>query len=156
MFIRGEVAVPLQNLADKVDSKVGGGAALGLEFPLEDGWRWRAEVGHDPFPKGTSKGVTAMQGQVSASHLDVEGVYQLREPRGPYLLFGLGAYSWEVKDTDLLVGTTTSRRVAHVAGVFGFGYRVGPHLDLEVRGVAGKVDPTLTAAWVAFSLGWRF
>ena len=153
---RAEVVAPLQNLNDAVNGKPGAGLALHAEFPLEGSWAWRAELGYDRFPKGPTAGSLGLRTEADVSHVSVEGIYHLRLDSGPYLLFGLGGYSWGIRSSDATLGFTTTRRVAHVGASLGFGYRMNSHLDIELRGAEGRVDPDFTAAWAGVSASWRF
>ena len=156
LAVQVHLLAPLQNLRDANGGKPGGGLSLAVNFPLEDGWSWRIDLGHDRFPKGSKAGVTDVTSEVDVSHLAVEGIYQLRDVPGPYVFAGLGAYSWYVKETDAFLGFSTSRRVAHAGASLGFGYRITPNLDVEIRGMGGKVDPTFTAGWAGVAAAWRF
>ena len=156
LAVQVHLLTPLQNLRDANGGKVGGGFSLGVNIPLEDGWSWRVDLGHDRFPRGAKAGTTGVTSEVDVSHLAVEGVYQLREVPGPYVFAGLGAYSWYIKETDSFIQLSTSRRVAHVGASLGFGYRITANLDVELRGMGGKVDPTFTAGWAGVAAAWRF
>lgn len=156
LAVQVRLLTPLQNLRDANGGKMGGGLSLAVNVPLEDGWAWRVDLGHDRFPKGATAGATGVTTEIDASHLSVEGVYQLRDTLGPYVFAGLGGYSWNLKEDDAVVGVATSRRVAHVGVSLGLGYRITEHLDVEIRGMAGKVDPTFTASWAGVAAAWRF
>lgn len=156
LAVQVHLLAPLQNLRDANGAKVGGGVSLAVNFPLEDNWAWRVDLGHDRFPRGAKAGATGVTTEIDVSHLSVEGVYQLRDTLGPYVFGGLGGYSWYVKERDSVLGLGTSRRVAHVGASLGFGFRITPNLDLELRGMGGKVDPTFTAGWVGVAAAWRF
>lgn len=147
---------PLQNLRDANGGKAGGGLGLAVNIPLEDGWGYRVLLGHDRFPKGNSATTPGATTQVDVSHLVLEGVFQLRDVPGPYVFAGLGGYSWDVKEHDSVLDLSTSRRVAHVGGSLGLGYRITAHFDLEVRGMGGSVDPGFRAGWVGIAAAWRF
>lgn len=156
LAVQVHLLTPLQNLRDANGGKVGGGFSLAMIIPLEDGWSWRVDLGHDRFPRGAKAGAPDVTSEVDVSHLAVEGIYQLRDTPGPYVFAGLGGYSWYVKESDAVLGTSASRRVAHVGGSMGFGYRITANLDVEIRGMGGKVDPTFTAGWVGVAAAWRF
>lgn len=147
---------PMTNLRDANGGKVGSGAGLVLNIPLEDGWSWRVDMGYDRFPKGLRTGSTTTQTQVDVSHLSLEGVFQLRDVPGPYVFMGVGGYSWNVKETDSLLKLSVSRRVAHAGGSVGFGYRVTPTFDVELRGMGGRIDPSFMAGWAGIAISWRF
>lgn len=153
VYVRGSVAAPTQHLGDAVDHKLGLGAALGVDIPLEDGWRWRVDAGLTKFFLGTSQpGVST---SASATHLSVEGVYQLRDMPGPYLFAGIGGYVWSVPQSDG-AGGTFQRNVGHAGGTLGLGWRLNPKWMAELRATGGRVDPNFSALWVSASVGLHF
>lgn len=156
LAVQFRALAPLQNLRDANGGKVGAGFSLAAHFPLEDEWSWRLDLGHDRFPRGAKAGASGVSTEVDVSHLGLEVVYQMGEVPGPYLFGGLGGYSWSVKETDSALSLATTRRVAHLGASLGFGYRVTPHLDVELKGMGGRVDPDFTAGWAGVAVSWRF
>ena len=150
------VLTPLQNLRDANGGKLGGGLSLMVNIPLDEGWAFRVNLGHDRFPRGATAGTEGATTLVDVSHLVVEGVYQLREVPGPYVFAGLGGYSWYVKESDPVLELSTNRRVAHIGASLGVGYRITAYLEVELRGMGGRVDPDFTAGWAGLAAAWRF
>lgn len=156
LAVQLHLLTPLQNLRDANGGKMGYGFSLAVNLPVEDEWSWRVDLGHDRFPRGATAGTTGVTTEVDVSHLVAEGVYQLRDIPGPYVFAGLGAFSWYVKENDTNIQLSGSHRVAHAGGTMGFGYRVTPRFDVEIKGMGGKVSPTFTAGWVGIAAAWRF
>ncbi|MBI4911967.1 MAG: outer membrane beta-barrel protein [Acidobacteria bacterium] len=152
---------PSDNLKDAVGGKAGFGASLGAESELEEAWRGRVVLGYDAFGPGTYQDQSGRRGKVSSSHLSIEVVRMIgQEGRhgfmGPYVVLGAGAYGWGVTTSDSAAGISVTRRVIHLGGSFGFGYRFSPSWDLEVRVTGGRVDPQFLASYLSLGMTFRF
>jgi len=157
--VQARVSKAEAGLKDVTGSSLPGlGLSLVAELGYPDGYRGRLDLGFDQWQTGDLGDRPGVEGSVSAFHISVEGLLMLNgdEPRGPYVLAGIGGYGWDVKDRDTLTGVTTKRRGTHAAGILGIGYRVMDHLDAEVKVLAGRIVPGLTAAAVQFGLTYRF
>lgn len=157
--VRG--SIPLGGLQEVIGGKPlpGVGASLLAEIDLTEGYRMRVEMGGDVWPRGDWSGKPGVEGRAGTLHLSLEGVMMLNDntpSSGPYLVAGLGAYAWAISSKDTINDTNTTARILHVAGTAGFGYRFTRHLDLELRGLAGRIDPTLFAAAIQGSATYRF
>lgn len=158
------VSIPEAGLRDMVggsDVKLPGlGASLVAEMDLTEGYRARIAMGGDRWDSGDWSGRPGVEGKVSDFHLAVEGVMMLRPDEspswGPYVVAGLGGYVWSVGSRDKTAGTSTTRRILHVAGTLGFGFRLTRNLDMELRGLGGGIDPGLFAAAVQVSMTFRY
>jgi hypothetical protein len=153
-------SAPMSQLKDSVGSGVPG---LGLDLVMEqdfgEGWRGRALLGADKWFKGDLNSLPGTKGGAFAAHLGVEAVYLLRPYGdypllGPFVLAGLGGYAWDVTRED--ASGRTDRRVAHVAGTVGAGWRLTGHLDVEIKALVGEVDPDFTAAAVMAGVTVRY
>lgn len=157
-------SIPMAGLRDVVGGSdlglPGLGASLVAEMDLEEGFRARLEVGGDRWSGNEWSGRPGIEGKVSAFHVSIEGVLMLRPEEspswGPYVVAGLGGYAWSVQGRDKGTGVSTTERVAHVAGTLGFGFRLSRNLDFELRGLGGRIDPTLFAAAIQLSATYRF
>ena len=136
----------------------GYGASLLAEFDFGDSLHGRGAMGIDRWPEG--KGSLASEDrEIQTFHLSAEAVYFLRDEgamqvKGPYVLVGLGAYAWSLgKD---VTGAGQTRRVVHMAGTLGLGWRLAGHLDAEVKALAGVVDPGLSALVFMGCVTYRF
>jgi len=159
--VRG--SVPLGDLKDAVGGfkKPGVGISVVMEEDFLEGYRGRIALGADDWFKGSLDTVSGSRGGVSAYHLTVEGVRLLRPYgdfpiRGPYVLAGLGFYQWTVSTENPAQNTSSTRRMGHAAVSFGFGWRASAHLDAELKVLAGRLDPGLTAAAVLAGVTWRY
>jgi hypothetical protein len=153
VYGRVAVAYPMQHLGTAVDRKLGAGVALGVDLPLEDGWRWRVDGGFTKFFLGADQAAVNATGDVT--HLSVEALYQLRDAPGPYLFAGLGAYSWSVP-IENTSGVATQQRRGRVGGTLGLGWRHDARWFGELRATGGTVDPGFTALWLTASVGMHF
>jgi hypothetical protein len=152
--------LPLAGLGDAVGGLrlPGLGLSLFTEKEWEEGYKHRIAMGADYWVKGDWNERPGVEGQVSVIHLDIEGVKMLRPDgnldSGPYLIAGIGAYAWSVKTTE--GGSSTTERVLHVGGTAGFGYRIQRRVEIELRGMASRVNPQMFAAAIQLGLTFRF
>jgi len=157
--VQGRVSKAEAGLKDVTGSSLPGlGVSLVAELAYPDGYRARLDLGYDQWQTGDLGNRPGYEGSVSAFHISIEGLMMLNgdEPLGPYVLAGIGGYGWDVKDRDTASGATTKRRGTHAAGTLGIGYRLTNHLDAEVKVLAGRIVPDLTAAAVQFGVTYRF
>jgi hypothetical protein len=148
---------------------VGGGAApgLGVSLVMEtdllehfEGWRARVALGMDFWFWGNLTKLPGSAGKASAGHISGELVRMLRpggEPAslGPYLVVGAGLYEWSFTRNDPTLGTVDVK-VGHMAGTFGFGWRLTSSLDAEAKVLMGKMDTDKTALAIMAAATWRF
>lgn len=151
---------PSDNLKDLVGGKSGYGFSLDAESELQDAWRARLALGYDAWGPGTALDHSGVQGKVTVGHISLEGVRMLgAEQRegyfGPYVVFGLGAYGWNARSTDPGNDLAVTRRVIHLGGSLGLGYRFSKSFDAEIRITGGKVDPQFNATAMSFGLTYR-
>lgn len=151
----------LKDITGSSDFKLPGfGVSLLAEVDLFEGYRARMDIGVDQWRKGDWEGQAGIEGTVSAYHVGVEGLLMLKPDespaRGPYLLAGLGGYAWTVKRDDSATGSSTTRRVTHVAGSVGMGFRLNSTFDVELKILAGRIDPELFASAIQASMVYRF
>ena len=109
------------------------GLSIMAEFVLEYGWKLRPGIGMDAIKTGAS-----------VTHISTEIVKMLnldQDPPllGPYLVGGLYLLNWAVKPQNV-EGT---RRILHLGGSAGFGFRFSRKLDLEIKAMDGQIDPNL-------------
>ncbi len=157
--VQGRLSLPEGGFRDALGNPKAPGIGVGLfaQVDLEGPWRGRVALGTDRWIKGD--GLPGQDREIQAFHASVEVVYTLRDEGphpvlGPYLVTGLGGYAW-----SLGADVTTSgrkRRVVHAAATGGFGWRWTPRLDLEVRFLAGSLEPGLTASAVVGAINLRF
>lgn len=152
---------PSDNLKDAVGGKAGWGVSFDAESDLHEAWRARLALGYDSWGPGAAADLSGLRGKVSVGHVSLEGVRMLGpETRagflGPYVLIGVGAYGWNVNSTDPADGLSVTRRVIHLGGSLGLGYRFSKSVDAEIRITGGKVDPQFTAAAMSFGLTYRY
>jgi hypothetical protein len=152
---------PSDNLKDTVGAKNGYGVSLDAESDLIDAWKSRLVIGFDTWGPGNGLAQAGVRGKVTVGHLSLEGVRMLGpEGRtgflGPYVVIGFGAYGWNVSTSDPANELSMTRRVIHLGGSAGLGYRFTKGLDAEVRIGGGKVDPQFTAAALSFGLTFRY
>ncbi len=158
--VRG--SLPFSGLKDAVGGGLPGlGAGLVMEDDFLEGYRGRVEMGADQWFKGKLDNLPGMKGGVSSFHLGIEGVRLLRpygdSPLlGPYVVAGLGMYAWSVTREDTVLNTSATRRVTHAGATFGFGWRLTGHLDVEIKALAGVVDPDFTAAALLGAATFRY
>jgi Outer membrane protein beta-barrel domain len=159
--VRG--SIPLGGLEEVVGgsgkSMPGIGASLMAEIDLTEGFRMRVEMGGDTWPTGDWSGRPGVEGKAATLHISIEGMMMLNDNTpsgGPYVVAGLGGYAWAVASKDTIADTSTTTRILHVAGTAGFGYRLNRHLDVELRGLAGRISPSLFAAALQASATYRF
>lgn len=151
---------PSDNLKDMVGGKTGFGVALDAESDLYEAWKARFVLGYDSWGPGVALDGSGTRGKVTVGHISLEGVRMLGpETRtatlGPYFVFGLGAYGWNATSTASLDGLAVTRRVFHLGGSLGLGYRFSPNIDAEVRVLGGKIDPQFNAAALSFGVTFR-
>lgn len=152
---------PSDNLKDAVGGKAGWGVTLDAESELHEAWRARLALGYDSWGPGSAADLSGLRGKVTVGHVSLEGIRMLGpEGRGawlgPYLLVGVGAYGWNVNSTDPADDLSVTRRLIHLGGSLGLGYRFSRSIDAEVRVLGGKVDPQFTAAAMSFGLTFRY
>lgn len=152
---------PSDNLKDMVGGKNGWGVALDAESDLYEAWKARLVMGYDSWGPGTALDLSGVRGKMTVGHLSLEGARMLGpETRagflGPYLLIGIGAYGWNASRTLADGSLSVTRRVIHLGGSLGLGYRFSKGLDAEVRVFGGKADPQVTAAAMSFGLTFRY
>jgi len=158
--VRG--SLPMGQLKEAVAGGIPGlGASLVMEDDFLDGYRGRVVLGADQWFKGNLDSVPGSKGGVFAAHLGIEGVRLLRPYEdypllGPFVVAGIAMYAWSVTREDTLLDTSTTRRVTHAAGTFGFGWRLTSHLDVELKVLAGRVDPDFTASALLAGATWRY
>jgi len=158
--IQGRISIPEGSFRDALGGLriPGFGASLFAEVDLGDNLHARAGLGGDLWPQGRGN-LGSDDRQIQAFHLGGEALYFLRDEggkviTGPYVLAGLGGYSWSLgKD---VTGTGASRRVLHAAATLGFGWRLMRHLDAEVKILVGKIDPGVDAMALMGGLNYRF
>lgn len=161
MGLQVRATLPMDNLSDLVGRRPGAGATLHAEQTIDEDWRWRLGLGFDVWPRGNSLSQPGMKGFAHVEHLDLEGLYFLSpddaEVRtGPYLTTGFSFASWSIQRDDTTIGISTTRRVTHAAGSFGFGYRVSSRLDFELKLFYGKVDSDFGAGILSAGITYRF
>jgi hypothetical protein len=157
--VQARVSKAEAGLKDVTGSSLPGlGLSLVAELGYPDGYRARLDLGYDQWQTGDLGNRPGVEGSVSAFHVGIEGLMMLNgdEPVGPYVLAGIGGYGWDVKDKDKTTGITTKRRGTHAAGTLGIGYRITSFLDAELKVLAGKITPDLSAAAVQFGITYRF
>lgn len=152
---------PSDNLKDMVGGKAGFGISLDAESEIQDAWRARLVLGYDAWGPGSALDRSGVQGKVTVGHVSLEGVRMLgAEQRdgffGPYFVFGLGAYGWNASSTDPVDGLAVTRRVIHLGGSLGLGYRFSKSFDAEIRVNGGKIDPQFTATAMSFGITYRY
>jgi hypothetical protein len=153
-------SAPMGQLKDNVgDGNPGLGVDLVAEQDFGDGWRGRALFGADQWFKGNLGGVPGTKGGAFAAHLGVEAALLLRPYGdwpllGPYVLAGLGGYAWDVTRED--ANGKTDRRVIHAGATVGAGWRVSGHMDVEIKGLFGEVDPDFNAAALMAGVTFRY
>lgn len=161
--VRG--SFPESGLADAV----GGGNAPGVGVSLlmendlgeyYEGWRYRVALGMDFWFWGNLTKLPGSAGKVSAGHITAEAVKMLRPTSGtttlgPYLVAGLGIYEWSWSKMDPVLGKV-DQKAGHMAGTFGFGWRLNRSLDFEAKALMGKMDPDTTAVAIVAAATWRF
>jgi hypothetical protein len=155
---------PEAGLADAVGNSglklPGLGANLVVEMDLTEGYRVRGVMGGDRWDTGDWSGRPGIEGKVSDFHLGLEGVMMLRPDEspswGPYIVGGISGYAWSVDSHDKTSGVSSTRRILHVAGTFGIGFRLAKCLDVELRGLGGGIDPGLFAAAVQLGVTYRY
>ena len=111
--------------------------------------------------KGNLDSVPGSKGGVFAAHLGIEGVRLLRPYEdypllGPFVVAGIAMYAWSVTREDTVLNTSATRRVTHAGATFGFGWRLTGHLDVEIKALAGVVDPDFTAAALLGAATFRY
>ena len=132
----------------------GVGVSLMAELHFESQFCGRLLMGADDWPQiGTGSR------RVRSYQLGGEAVYFLQDPgeasfAGPYLVAGAAGTAWTI-GADARKAKVPLR-VMHVAFTAGFGYRLTRHLDLEVKLLAGVVDPDFTANAIQFGATYRF
>ena len=151
---------PGDNLKDTVGNKVGWGASLDAESDLIDAWKARLVIGFDTWGPGSNLAEPTVRGKVTLGSVSLEGVRMLgQEGRagflGPYVVFGLGAFGWNVSTSDPANDLSLTRRVVHLGGSLGLGYRFSKSVDAEIRVSGGKVDSQFTASTLSFGLTFR-
>jgi len=157
-------SLPEAGLAEVVGSSgikpPGLGASLVVEVDLTEGYRVRGVMGGDRWDTGDWSARPGIEGNVSDFHLGLEGVMMLRPDEspswGPYIVGGIAGYAWSVGSHDKVSGVSTTRRILHVAGTFGIGFRLAKSLDIELRGLGGRIDPDLFAAAVQLGVTYRY
>jgi len=159
--IQLRLSSPSDNLKDTVGGKMGWGGSMGVESDYEDGWKGRVLLGYDAWGPGNAADQSGLRGKVTAGHISAEGVRMLgpegtRGFTGPYVFLGVGAYGWGVTQTLPSSGGSETRRVAHIAGSAGLGYRFGPHADLEAKVTSGRVDTKYNATFLSLGATYRF
>lgn len=159
--IQVRASSPSENLKDAVGGKLGFGASLGVESDFENGWKGRIILGYDSWGPGNAADQSGIRGKAGVSHLSAEAVRMLGPEgvkgfSGPYLFLGAGAYGWNVTATDPAYGISVIRRVVHVGGSAGFGYRIGTQVDVELRISASRVDPQFMASFFSLGVTYRF
>lgn len=160
------ISIPEGSFRDKLGGLhvPGYGGSLMAEFDLGDSLHGRGALGVDRWPQG--RNISAGENhEIQAFHLGGEAVYFLRDDgalkaKGPYVLGGVGAYAWSLgKD---VIGGGQTRRVIHMAGTLGVGWRLVGHLDAEVKALVGAVEPSqpgqpgLTAMVFMGCVNYRF
>jgi len=153
MGVQAHLNYSVGDFKDKIGS-YGFGVAVFTEHPFEDGYAMRLVGGMDVCGKGLSGGLAGGT-RSRVFHFDVEGIKMLRPDSeanllGPYLVAGVGAYGWEV-----VTGGTKTHSVRW-GGSAGFGYRVDPRLDMEVRAQYSYPAPGFAAVSITAGLGLRF
>jgi hypothetical protein len=158
---RGDI--PMGDLRDIVGGyvKPGLGGSVMMEQDFEDGYRGRLGLGADVWFKGAWLDRPGVNGSVNAFHLDVEAVRMLRTDAdapltGPYVLAGVGLYTWAVSTEDTINNTKISRQVSHLAATFGFGWRLNGHMDMELKGLMGNIEPDIRAMVLSAAVTWRY
>ena len=139
------------------------GASLVMEQDLAEhfeGWRARLALGGDFWFWGNLTQLPGTSGKVTAAHISGELVKMLRpggDPvtLGPYLVVGAGLYEWSGTRVDPVLGKVDLKS-GHMAGTFGFGWRLTRSLDGEVKVLMGKMDPATTAVAVMAAATLRF
>lgn len=159
LAVQGRLSKAESDLKDATDSSLPGiGASLLAEMAFHEGYRARLDIGYDLWQKGDLKHRPGAEGSASAFHVGVEGLLLLDpdapQGLGPYLLAGIGAYSWSVKEED--GGTTVKRRGTHAAATVGIGYRMSERFDAEVKVLAGRVVKDMNAAAIQLGVTYRF
>ena len=159
--IQLRASAPSENLKDSVGGKLGFGATLGVESDFEDGWKGRLLLGYDAWGPGDAADQSGYRGKAGVSHLSAEAVRMLGPEgakgfTGPFVFLGLGAYGWNVTMSDPAYGVAATRRVVHLGGSAGFGFRIGTQVDLELRISASRVDPQFMASWFSLGVTYRF
>jgi len=158
--VRG--SLPFGELKDAVGGGLPGiGVGLVMEEDFLEGYRGRVVMGADQWFKGKLENLPGMKGGVSAFNLGIEGVRLLRPygdypVLGPYVVAGVGMYAWSVTREDTVLNTSATRRVTHAGATFGFGWRLTAHLDVEVKAMAGQVDPDFGAAALLGAATFRY
>jgi Outer membrane protein beta-barrel domain len=161
MGVQIRASAPSENLKDSVGGKLGFGASLGVESDFEGGWKGRLILGYDAWGPGSAADQSGYRGKAGVSHLSAEAVRMLGPEgakgfSGPFVFLGVGAYGWNITQTDPAYGISLTHRVIHVGGSAGFGYRIGTQVDLELRVSASRVDPQFMASFLSLGVTYRF
>lgn len=159
--VQARISKAESGLKDVTGSSLPGlGASLVAEIDSSEGYRARLDIGYDHWQKGDLSKSPGTEGSANAFHVSVEGLMMLNPDGspalGPYVLAGIGAYSWSVKEHEESTGTTTKRRGTHAAGIVGIGYRLGKNLDAELKVLAGRMVEKRTATAIQLGLTYRF
>lgn len=158
--IQARISIPEGSFRDALGGLriPGFGASLFAELDLGDNLHARMGMGADLWPQGRGD-VGSDDRQIKAFHLDGEVLYFLRDDggktiTGPYVVAGLGGYSWSLGKEVTDTGET--RRVIHAATTLGLGWRMMRHLDAEVKLLLGRVDTGIDALALMGGLSLRF
>lgn len=160
MGLQARISIPEGSFRDALGGlRVPGfGASLFAELDWGESLHTRFGLGADLWPQGKGN-LGSDDRQIQAFHADGELLYFLRDEGdkttlGPYLIAGLGGYSWSLgKD---VTGTGQTRRVIHAAATVGFGVRLMRHLDAELKVLGGPIEPGITAMAITGALNYRF
>lgn len=154
--VQARLALPGANIPDATGSRVPGlGASLLAELHFDSAFCARLELGTDDWRQKGGSGNRSVQDY----HLGFEAMYFMQDEggaylKGPYLVGGVGLYTWALGSDAL--GTGVPLRVAKAAATGGFGYRFNAHVDAELKVMASKVAKGFTAEATLVGVTWRF
>lgn len=159
--VQARVSKAESGLKDVTGSSLPGlGASLVAEIDSSEGYRARLDIGYDYWQKGDLSKSPGTEGSATAFHVSVEGLMMLNPEGspalGPYVLAGIGAYSWSVKEHDKDTDATVKLRGTHAAGTVGLGYRLAKSLDAELKVLAGRMVAKRTATAIQLGVTYRF
>lgn len=153
--------IPMGDLKDAADSKVGFGGGAHMTIDLGDGHMLRPRLDYVVYPENKAFGSSANgRSKVSDASLGLDYIYDFGgKDGGFYLTAGLAWHRWKAEYDYANVSYSSTSTSSKVGAAAGAGFNFNPSFGVEARYVATKFqqgDADRTAGAVQVAALYRF
>jgi opacity protein-like surface antigen len=152
--VQAQANIPMGDLKDIVDSKVGIGAGLHAQFSLGNGMAIRARGDYNTWPDAEFPAVT---NKVSNLSLGGDFLYFVdgKDTSGVFFAGGLSAVKWSYETKDPVLGNH-SHDTTKLGLALGLGYQFNRSFGTEARYLHSSMGNGLTADSLSLGATLKF